>query len=222
MIDHLKSTEESEMRISSNKIATLFIVPIIALAGIGTAYACWWEYLPFEGQVETAYLCTEWTSIFNFDPNIPGIVSLDPNSDGSRKDKDVGWTDVEIDPDDPSILHVTINNAYPSYFNDLEIEWINCGSIPIHIYRIDIIPIGGWQLASAEGADDGPIWIRIVDGIGSQIHPFPDEIYDVAHSFKIHVEQSAEQGATYQFDIKIIYVQWNEDPCDEIPPPGQV
>lgn len=210
------------MKISTGKISTLFIVPIIALAGMGFSYACWWEDLPMEGTVETAYLCTEWTSVFNFDPWDPDGQSLDPNPDGTRKDKDVGWTEWAYDAYDPSILHVSIHNAYPCYFNDLEIEWINCGSIPIRIQRIDIVPIGGWQLATAYGADDGPIWIRVVDGIGSQIHPYPDEPYDVAHSFKIHVEQSAEQGATYQFDIKIIYVQWNEYPCDEIPGPGEV
>ena len=94
----------------------------------------------------------------------------------------------------------------PLYFNDIEVEFINCGSIPVHIVDIFIEPIGGWNLATGYGVDDGPVWVEYVNGIGIQLHPGEK----TGASFKVHVEQSAEELTDYAFVVNIVLVQYNE------------
>jgi hypothetical protein len=187
------------MKHKTGKTATIFIVIIIALAGTSAGYALWYEDLYIKADVNTGEVYGFWSACYCFD------AGLDPNPDGTRKDKDVGWTTCIIDDDDPRILHITIYNGYPCYWNDCEVEYTIGGTVPVRVQSIEIIPYG-FTLASDYGADDGEIWVKMVDGLGSQLHPGDES----AGSFKVHVEQSAEQLTTYEFDIIIKVVQWNE------------
>jgi len=184
------------------KFGLLFLAVALCLAITGAGFAMWDKTLHIEGTVNTGEVNAVWTSAFNFDPPAPPV-SLDPNLDGTRKAKDVGSTTVTGVGN--QTLVVTVNNGYPSYFNDIQVEFNNTGTIPVKIQSINITPIG-FALASAYGADDGPIWVDFVDGVGSQLEPG-----DLAgSSFKIHVEQCAEELANYTFTVEVLLVQWNE------------
>lgn len=187
------------MKMITGKTAALFIVTIMTLTSVGTAYALWFEDLTIDGTIETGEVYAYWSSCTNYDQG------LDPNPDGPNKGKDVGSTTCVIDTDDPRILHITINNGYPCYWNDCEVEYTIGGTIPVRVQSIEIIPYD-FTLASAYGANDGELWVELVNGIGSQLHPGDSG----ASSFKIHVEQCAGQLANYNFDVVLKVVQYNE------------
>jgi hypothetical protein len=184
------------------KAIALFTAVIIAMIAVGLSYAMWDKYLYIDGTVYTGEVNAVWTSAVNWDPPAPPV-SLDPNPDGTRKDKDVGSTTVTgVGTQE---LVVTINNGYPSYFNDIQVEFANTGTIPVKIQSVTITA-DNFVLASAYGANDGEIWIDFVNGIGTQLEPGDD----AASSFKFHVEQCAEELATYTFTVAVRLVQWNE------------
>lgn len=187
------------MKTNTGKMATLFIVSIMALAGVSTGYALWYENLIIDGEVNTGEVYAYWSLCTNYDQG------LDPNPDGSNKGKDVGSTICVIDANDPRILHITINNGYPCYYNDCEVEYTIGGTVPIKVQSIEVIAYG-FTLASDNGANDGELWVELVDGVGSQLHPGDKG----ASSFKIHVEQCAGQLANYNFDVVLKVVQYNE------------
>lgn len=188
----------------NKKLTAIFATMLIALSLAGVSYAMWSKTLYINGTVNTGDVNAIWTSAINWDPPGPPP-SLDPNPDGTRKDKDVGWT--EVSGVGTQELTVTVHNGYPSYFNDIEIEWEYTGSIPAYFVSITIIP-DGFPLASAYGANDGPIWVHVVNGYPIQVHDGDTG----AHSFKIHVEQCAAELATYTFTVELLFVQWNEYP----------
>jgi len=188
----------------NKKLTAIFATMLIALCLAGVSYAMWDKTLYINGTVNTGDVNAIWTSAANLDPPAPPI-SLDLNPDFTRKDKDVGSTTVT--GVGTQTLTVTINNGYPSYFNDIEIEWKYTGSIPAYFVSITIIP-NGFTLATSYGANDGPIWVHVVDGYPIQVHQGDTG----AHSFKIHVEQCAAELATYTFTVKLLFVQWNEYP----------
>jgi len=175
------------------KFGLLCLALVLALGSLGVGFALWSETLYIDGVVYTGEVDAEWTFCGCFD----------------IESKDVGTISAQIDPVDPHILHITVNNGYPCYFGDCEVEFTNVGTIPVIIQSITIIP-DNFTLASANGANNGQLWIELVDGVGLQLEPYPDEPYHTAQSFKVHVEQCAEQNATYTFSIEIVVVQYNE------------
>jgi hypothetical protein len=186
----------------NRKLTATFAAMLIALMAVGVSYALWSKTLYIFGTVDTGDLDAVWTSAFNFDPPGPPP-SLDPNPDGTRKDKDVGWT--TVDGIGTQELIITVHNGYPCYFNDLQVEFTNVGNVPVIIQSITIIPVD-FALASDYGANDGELWVALINGIGTQLEPGDD----AASSFKIHVEQCAEELATYTFTVEVLLVQWNE------------
>ena len=187
------------MKTITGKTAILFIVTMMTLTSVGAGYALWFENLTVDGTINTGEVYAYWSACYSFD------TGLDPNPDGTNKGKDVGSTTCSIDTGDPRILHITINNGYPCYWNDCEVEYTIGGTIPVKVQSIEIIPYD-FTLASAYGANNGELWVKMVDGLGSQLHPGDQS----AGSFKIHVEQCAEQLANYNFDVIIKVVQYNE------------
>jgi len=190
------------------KIGLLCLALVLALGTMGVGYALWYEDLYINGTVETGNLDAIWTACYCFDNG------LDPNPDGSDKGKDVGSTICQIDGSDPHILHITVTNGYPCYWNDCEVELTNVGSIPLIIESIAILN-PNFTPATAYGADDGPVWIGWVNGVGTQLAPYPspdpfNHPDSSGSSFKIHVEQCAAQGAVYTFSLKVKVVQYNE------------
>jgi hypothetical protein len=182
------------------KIGLICLALVLALGTLGVGFALWSDSLYLEGTVETGTVNASWTACYCFD------TGLDPNPDGSNKGKDVGSTVCQIDPEDPHVLHVTVTNAYPSYWNDCEVEFTNTGTIPFIIEGFSITPGAGTTLADAYGANNGQIWVAFIDGVGSQLEPGDS----AGSSLKFHVEQCAEQLHTYTFTVEILVVQYNE------------
>jgi len=163
---------------------------ILALMLVGFAYAHWSKTITINGSVDT------------------GIVDLiilraqdDDNGIDPDYNKDVADTTVQIDPQDPEKLIVTITNAYPSYHVYIDLTVRNVGTIPVKL---------------KEFITDAPncITVQIWNGIGEQIDPYswggtPDK-YQKDYTMYVHVEQCAEKGATYTFTIELVYWNWNE------------
>jgi hypothetical protein len=178
------------------KIALLCLALVLALGAMGVGYAMWYEDLYIDGTVYTGEVYAYWDFCGCFD----------------IESKDVGTTSCQIDQADPRILHVTVDNGYPYYFGDCEVEFCIGGTVPVHFESIEFVPIN-FTMASARGADDGELWIDLVDGVGSQMHPGDC----TALSFKVEVQQCALQNTDpdyppggYTFDIICKVVQYNE------------
>ena len=146
------------------KFGLVLLAVVLALGVLGVGYAMWYEDLYIEGTVYTGEVYGYWTACYCFDPG------LDPNPDGSNKGKDVGSTTCTIDPTDPRILYITVQNGYPCYWNDCEVEYTIGGTVPVHVEDIIIEPLN-YTPASGYMADDGDLWVSVVDGIGLQLHP---------------------------------------------------
>ena len=171
------------------KIGILCLALVIALGTMGVGYALWYEDLFVEGTVNTGDFDLQWTYYGCFDV----------------EDKDVGNITCVPGPD-PYTLIITVTNGYPCYEGDCEIELTSFGTVPAHFESIEIIP-DNFTLATSYGANDGELYIILVDGVG-QIQLHQGDM--TALSFRVHVEQCAAQGATYTFTVKLVFNQYNE------------
>ncbi|MEW6503898.1 MAG: hypothetical protein AB1457_08050 [Chloroflexota bacterium] len=187
----------------------LLVIGLLLTAGI--AYGLWSETLLIDGVVHTGEVYGEWTScICNDDGLDPLPPDPWPYSYPKPVRKDVGRTLCTIDGKDPRILHLTIENGYPSYWGNCEVHFANTGTVPVIIRGYQVVP-RNFTLATANGAGDGPIWVRYWDGVGAQMEPCPDDSCEQAGSIQFHVEQPAEENHTYNFDVYVCLAQWNED-----------
>lgn len=211
------------------KIGLLLMAVVLVLGVMGVGYALWYKVLYINGTVNTDNVDAEWTDISNpdnealglppdghpdqkYDPDHPSVPGYQPGN------KDVGWTEAWIDDLDPQILHVELHNVYPCYYNDLQLHYMNTGSVPVKVNEVRVIP-HNFTLSENFGDDDGEIWIDTVTNVGDQLDPGEDTSF----SFQIHVEQPALENAgrgeigdppAYTFDVQIFLVQWNEYPFD--------
>jgi len=217
------------------KVGLLVLALVIALGGLGVGYAMWSDTITVTGTVDTATVCFQWSSFDDSDmclgtegdrPTATPVPGKDPKwaAPGSNDrywDKNVACTEIEYYEDedgkvDPQKLLITVYNAYPGYYADWELHWMNCGTIPIRIQDFTIEPLNfkiasntNWQNPEA----DGEIYINFVDDvIGDQLHPGDES----SASFTLLVMQTAEQGMgmndtePYKFLVTMQAVQWNE------------
>jgi hypothetical protein len=191
----------------------MVIALLAALATTGVAYGLWSETLTIRGTVHTGEVDARWTfvSCAEFYPWPQGGHS------GEVEGKDVGVTMAQIDPNDPHILRLTVENAYPSYAVDCQVHFMVEGTVPVRVRGTMIRPTSA-NLTCREVTGDqtktlvcDQMTIRYFDGIGSQIHP-GDE---AASSLMFHVEQAAAENSTYEFEVGVCLAQWNEDPSPE-------
>jgi hypothetical protein len=163
------------------KLGAIFLMSVMALAGIGASYACWYDDLDIEGVVWTGVLDAEW--------------SIECVGDTEPDEKDVSWVDAWIEDD---LLVVVVNNAYPCITYWVHFDIHNNGTIPFILGAFDI-------------EHDIPGYFNITDFEGVQLHPC-EAVYGY---IEIHLDNTAEQGATYYFTARIRASQWNEYPCEE-------
>lgn len=175
----------------------------------GVAYGLWSETLLINGIVYTGEVYGKWTSCICNDDTLDPLPDPWPYAYPKPIRKDVGSTSCKIDPQNARILHLTISNGYPSYWGNCEVHFANTGSVPVVISGYRVIP-KNFTLASKNGAEDGEIWVRYWDGVGTQMEPCPDESCEQASSVQFHVEQPAKENYTYQFSIVVCLAQWNE------------
>lgn len=198
-------------------IASILLGLTLLLGLAGVAYGLWFNTLEIHGIVETGSISMEWTSCLCYDQGVdplPGTEHLLIPSPLAINHLDVAQTTCTIDEHDPSILHLTINNAYPSYWNSCDVHFRNEGIMPVKISGYGVYP-HNFTLASANGADDGEVWVRYWDGVGTRMEPCPDESCEQSGSIQFHVEQPAAPNSTYEFDVKICVAQWNQDVTGE-------
>lgn len=196
------------------KIGLICLALVLALGSLGVGYAAWTDTVTISGTVNTGEVDWEYYNIVSpGDP--PFLTCLDTGIDPGW-DKDVGSTtgvfsdsDGDGDYDLLTLLTLTINNAYPCYYNHCSF-WVHCnGSIPIRIVGATLtykgkdysLPDGVWVTT-----DDEVLRFIWGDCTGHQLH-FCDSRN---MSFGFHVLQPAEQNHTYTFTISIVAVQWNE------------
>jgi len=169
------------------KVFAILAIMMIALGIAGFAYAHWEKIVTVDGHVTTGKLDLIIISAADDD------YGIDPDYT-----KDVANTVITIDPLDPERAIITITNAYPSYHVYWHITIKNVGTIPAKLYAIVI---------------DNPspcLTVEAWDHIYEQLDPYPIEPYRSDYSGYIHVEQCAQQGATYTFTVKFVFWNWNE------------
>ena len=220
------------------KIGLVAMALVLALGALGVGFASWTDNVTIDGTVDTGYLCAEWYTHTNHDampcgpdgsgdwttgnkdPNLD-VTAITGNPDGWPThvayyitDKNVACT--EISGLYTDTLLVTVYNAYPLYYNDFEVEFENCGTLPVRLQSIVITPLN-FTLANDAWmpSNGGEIWVSATNGIGTQLEPGDLK----AASVKFVVQQSALQNAgrgetgdppAYQFLITWTVIQWNE------------
>lgn len=196
----------------SPPVFVLVGVLLAALATMGLGYGLWSQTLTIEGRVETGEVDARWASAncTEFYPWPEG------GNSGEVEGKDVGSTLATVDPLDDHVLHVLVENGYPSYAVDCQVHFMVEGTIPVRIRGTTIVPGAGLTGCSLSGAQVkilrcNELTVELWDGIGTQIHPGDGG----ASSLRIHVEQPAHENSTYQFDVGVCFAQWNESATAE-------
>lgn len=126
------------------------------------------------------------------------------------------WTALE------PVASVSYFNTYPSFYDDCEMEFTNAGSIPIAVPYLVIEGADGTTLASDIFAEDGDIWVEWSGETppNPQVDPIGIPPSIVTGSLKVHVEQTADEGTDYAFEVSVCVHNWNEptiaddDVCD--------
>jgi hypothetical protein len=186
---------------------------VLAAATLGLGYAHWTWVLTDEGTVQTGAFEGAWTSVscaeFHTWPDLPTHF---PNDFGEAEGKDVGSTISYVDEDNPRIMHMIVDNAYPSYAVDCQVHFHNTGTIPWIIRGTTIVPtsanlenctLSGNQMKTLTCEE---LTVSYADGIGSQIDPGDGS----AGSVTLHVEQLADPESTYEFEVRLCVSNWNE------------
>jgi hypothetical protein len=185
----------------------LSVVLIGALASLGVGYGLWAKVLTIEGVVNTGDVDASWTRVTcsEFHPWPDG------GFPGEVEGKDVGVTTAVIDPLDDQILHISIENGYPSYAVDCQVHFQVGGTIPVIVRGTTLAAGPGLTNCTLTGENTktlacDQLTVVFTDNLGTQIHPGDG----AASSLTVHVEQPADQNAVYTFDVLVCLAQWNE------------
>ena len=225
-------------------VIAMLAVALLAGGVIG-ASALWYERLSLDVSVETGELDWEFrnNTVFTSDPctdnqgtpvTWPDTNAFPPDFDPviAPEGKDVGCTLIEFkDTDgdgDMDYLNITLNNTYPYYATEVDFRVRNIGTIPLKIWRIQVILPNGTLLNYTElnqdPVENEGLYLDL-DGDGE-----PDVLFLWGDNFGVQLEpgqhadislflvvlQPAPQNATLNFGIGLDAVQWNEY-CDVVP-----
>lgn len=145
------------------------------------------------GSMGTAFAL--WQDVLFLDATVgTGNIELiwtqgEPSAIGD--DKDVSTYGCVIVDD---TLSITIGNAYPCVDYVFPIDLHCTGTIPVHT-----------SFTMTAGNID-PLWITLPAWDGLQVHPAQDLMGEVV----IHLDNTADQGATYTVTYDLVYWQYNE------------
>lgn len=187
----------------------LFAVSIVALLGMSVAYGLWYQTLYIYGTVNTGTVSATWKPHHCWD------IEYNP---ATGEYKNYSNISCEVIRD---TLFITVTNAYPSVHYYCAVNLTNTGTIPIKIYNPGFIDgnlshnIGQLEFITDPNKVQWPddfqhppvntfLWITN----GTQVHPGEFAM----GVFHIHLENTAEQGATYVFAYQLVVEQWNEFP----------
>lgn len=167
------------------KIALISLVLVLAMGTLGVGYALWSDTLYIEGEVNTGevdvgFYC-DW-----------GVCS-----DSEPAEKDVSSISKQIIS--PTLLQITITNAYPSIDYYAQFCIVTQGTIPVHF--------GNWIINRGTMPADATILVT-PNLYGVQKEPN----MHTECSLHVHLGNDATMLATYTFTIEITAGQWNEYP----------
>ncbi len=213
-------------------VVSLLVIFALALMGLG--FAKWSDSVAVNATAQSGTL--KW----GFEPNSwmskdngpdwtcdmgGGMRNIRPAPEG----KDVGSTSVELTDTNGDgaldTMEIVVNNAYPSYYNEIGATVFNYGTIPVIIQH----PVLHW-MGNSLTIEDGVVYFLCADGsILKYTGQDPEEVEAVIEfkwmnngarqqhpgvefeeSGKFHVLQPAGQGKSYAFSLTIEAVQWNE------------
>jgi len=225
------------------KLGFLFLALVLVMGTLGVSYSMWTNQVTLNANVNSGNVCLKWTTGNNLDPCvtlpkvsddysliIPVSNATNPNAWNYNQglpyfqtSKDIGCTSVTGFTSNS--LTVTVTNAYPGYYNDLEVDFCNCGSIPLVLQNITVTTHGFTNAATAvtnmwnDPPVNGvctPVWVSVHDGLGTQVDPqswcTPTNGLTCckAASVFIVVQECAAMNSCYSFTITWNAVQWNE------------
>ena len=214
------------MKHNINKIAAIFIASIFALSGLGIAYAGWTDTITIDGTVDTGTLKWEFvpgsSTQKTDDPDWNCFFDLET---GTRTNGDPTWypdpknvatTTVGFETGDhPHIMTVTIDNAYPYYYEHIAFRAHCYGSIPLKIWSVNIVVndaivhtfyANGEYYVDLDGDGSADLEIWWGNGWGQQLHACEGHDF----SFELLVLQPAPQNSELTFDLELVAIQWNE------------
>lgn len=215
------------------KIGLVFLALVVALGSLGAAYAMWSDKITVDTNISTGTVCIDISGQRVMDhyapppyyptdtPDYtcnPGFVSDPVKGDFWELDKNVSWGECNIVDGN---MFVTLYNTYPCNFNEIGAYVRNCGTIPVKIWKTQVLlpdGAGGWALLgefddtgeyfafdiNGDGAPD--IEVTYGDNFGTQLEP--GERAEI--SYWIHTLQASPEDATFSFQFKIFAVQYNE------------
>lgn len=218
------------------KIGLICLAIVLALAGLGFAYAHWDDQLHINADVEAGSCTLAWDA-----EEILDYIDIEE----ATGDKDVGWGEIYYDldsrVDDPHSgkwgykkLELVVHDAYPSYeihFTTIVVH--NIGTLPVHITGFDIYDPTDppelnfeWTAPPPASPAEGFFW-KDFDGDGV-LDPDEEEIINVVikdfvciqlepcgstkGEIDLHFKQPMEECHTYHFEVEIEGVQWNKAP----------
>lgn len=185
-------------------LISLAMVLLVALASIGIASALWSEQLTVDGSVATGDLDAGWTfaSCQDFEAKDVGNVWV-PEADVLG---DIAGLDT---------ISFMVDNAYPEYRADCQLEYTYTGTVPAHVEEITFDSGGltgcvvDQQASGTFVAECDQMTVTWVDGLCLQLHAGDF----IAGSLRVDVKQAAEQATAYDFDLGVELVQYNESMC---------
>lgn len=206
-----------------NKVGMLFLVSMLAIAGIGVSYAGFSDTLTIAGNVQAAtvqwnvvgysgtWVWKVWGTgitdeiIITHDPIFVPDPAVYPNS------LLVSWAKAELGTA-PTDVQVTFHNIFPcvDFVADVDIAYV--GTIPAKIWILEYVNGLGviddyTVITITVTRNEVPIIVPIAELDGFQIHPGDSIHVDML----IHLEQdNALQGVQGSFSLNIGILQWNE------------
>ncbi len=196
------------------------VVPVLVLmAVVAGALAMWSDTLKINATIETGSVDIEFVGT----PRVyegseygkPWVASCAAEL-VEVQDEDLGNPAGDNDLD----LKIVVTNAYPCYYckvHDVSVK--NTGTIPVKLKtsvyidgaecELKVDPWGQYYYAcdaDGNGVADVVIWGCITSLEGVQLEPGES----ISFTVDLHVEQDAEEEATYVIEILIKGIQWNE------------
>ena len=178
----------------------IFMLLTSTLAAIGVGFGLWSQVLTVNSSVQTGTVIAEWSNRsgeapFTDDDGVmddldwdDGNGSADSSSEGpvaDRYDKDVGICTVEKELDTQgreTILNITANNGYPSFWCTTHPYAINTGSIPLKLQAINLIGVNSGGLVD-QPIEETDFWCIDTDLVTDALlwggSPCPENDFDL-------------------------------------------
>ena len=228
------------------RTSIISILVIMAFALMGVGFAMWSDTVSISasakagdlkfhyvtGSADSKDVAGDWTCDY-------GLKNMRPAPEG----KDVGSTGITMEDTNADgfqdKINVTVNNAYPCYYNDISWYVESTGSIPVIIQKAKLtwgdsendITSGKLYVFCRDRENGAYSLIEVPTGQMCRLADYYEEVDGVIEfvwgdnvglqmhpgdsieqSFQFHVVQPAQQNTTYNFGLSIQGIQWNESP----------